>query len=80
MGSLKETHGCQILGRSLYALLRRRMSHAWQADLSARRSEAELLASLEAEGEEDAGKGGEGGKKAKNKKKKEKVNFDAQTT
>jgi hypothetical protein len=49
------------------------MSHAWQADLSARRSEAELLASLEAEEEEDSGKGGEGGKKAKNKKKKEKV-------
>ncbi|KAG5192936.1 hypothetical protein JKP88DRAFT_260827 [Tribonema minus] len=68
--TMKVTHGCQVLGRSLHDMVAARLSRAWLADVRARASAAELLASLEAE-EAAAGSRKEG-QRVKNRKKKEK--------
>jgi hypothetical protein len=70
VATTRVNHGCQILGRTLDMLAKARMVRAWQAEVKARASEAELLASIEAE-EGDAG-GKASSKKNRNKKKKEK--------
>lgn len=67
--TLKAVDGCQVLGKALSNHLRLRVILAWQADVKARISEAELLASLQ---EEENSAGGEGRKAKANRKKKEK--------